>query len=87
MLLHCAQLDRIKALNSFFTSSMLADNAFIQILPALHTLFLELGFLIRFIEKIVNSDFVPQEVLGIYLIKETHYSSLKAISETFIKSR
>lgn len=46
--------------------------AFIQILPALHMLFLELGFLIRFIEKLVNSDFASQEVLGINLIKETH---------------
>jgi len=35
-------------------------------------LFLELGFLIRFIEKLVNSDFASQEVLGINLIKETH---------------
>lgn len=45
---------------------------FLWSLPALDALFLELGFLIRFLGKIVNSHFVPQEVLEINLMRETH---------------
>lgn len=42
----------------------------VYIPPAPQTVFSELGFLIRFIEKAVNLDFAPQEALGINLMRK-----------------